>query len=218
MDDIRHAVVLWGATGQAKVISEALRGTPFKIVALFDNRPVTSPWEHIPVECGLEAFDQWLSRQANPRELYAAPAIGGANGKDRLYFLNFFVERGLRILSVRHRSAFVAEDAHIGEGCQILAQAAVCAFARLGRAVIANTASCIEHDCVVEDGAHIGPGAILAGEVRVGGNAFIGTGAVVLPRISIGENAVVGAGAVVTRDVPDGVTVIGNPARIHTKG
>jgi len=42
----------------------------------------------------------------------------------------------------------------------------------------------------------------------------IGAGAVILPGVRIGRWAVVGAGAVVTKDVPDGATVVGNPARI----
>jgi maltose O-acetyltransferase len=32
--------------------------------------------------------------------------------------------------------------------------------------------------------------------------------------VTIGDNVVVGAGAVVARDVPDGVVVVGNPAKI----
>ena len=43
--------------------------------------------------------------------------------------------------------------------------------------------------------------------------AAVGTGAVILPGLTIGVEAVVGAGAVVTRDVADGTTVVGNPAR-----
>ena len=35
-----------------------------------------------------------------------------------------------------------------------------------------------------------------------------------LPGVTIGEHAVVGAGAIVTKDVPAGVIVAGNPARI----
>ncbi|MCB0083940.1 MAG: maltose O-acetyltransferase, partial [Caldilineaceae bacterium] len=51
----------------------------------------------------------------------------------------------------------------------------------------------------------------------VGDFAFIGAGAVLLPRIQIGAHATVGAGAIVTKNVPDGVTVVGNPARAYHK-
>ena len=44
--------------------------------------------------------------------------------------------------------------------------------------------------------------------------ASIGSGATLLCGITIGENAMIGAGSVVTKDVPAGVTVAGNPARI----
>jgi acetyltransferase-like isoleucine patch superfamily enzyme len=44
--------------------------------------------------------------------------------------------------------------------------------------------------------------------------ASIGANSTILPGITIGEGAMVGAGAVVTKDVPPGVTVVGNPARV----
>jgi acetyltransferase-like isoleucine patch superfamily enzyme len=44
--------------------------------------------------------------------------------------------------------------------------------------------------------------------------ASLGSGAVILGGIRIGAGALVGAGAVVTRDVADGVTVAGSPARL----
>ena len=43
--------------------------------------------------------------------------------------------------------------------------------------------------------------------------ASIGSGATILCGVTVGERAIVGAGAVVTRDVADGATVVGNPAR-----
>lgn len=58
-----------------------------------------------------------------------------------------------------------------------------------------------------------GPGEWRLSLVRVRRRASIGTGAVILGGVTVGEGAVVGAGAVVTRDVPDGATAVGVPAR-----
>ncbi len=49
--------------------------------------------------------------------------------------------------------------------------------------------------------------------IRIGKNVWIGAGALLMPGVTIGDNALIGAGSVVTRDVPEGVTVMGNPAR-----
>jgi len=43
---------------------------------------------------------------------------------------------------------------------------------------------------------------------------FMGVNSVVLPGLRIGNGSIIGAGSVVTRDVPPGVVVAGNPARV----
>jgi acetyltransferase-like isoleucine patch superfamily enzyme len=50
-------------------------------------------------------------------------------------------------------------------------------------------------------------------KTRVKAGASIGTSATILGGVTIGKGAMVGAGSVVTKDVPDGATVAGNPAR-----
>jgi sugar O-acyltransferase (sialic acid O-acetyltransferase NeuD family) len=206
-------LVLWGATGQAKVLHELLQDTPWRLAALVDNRAVLPPLPNIPLLLGTEGLDAWLHGRAPGKPLVGAVAVGGDRGADRLHLMATLTARGIVIVTLVHRTAFVAGDSEVGPGCQVLAHANVCSQARLGRGVIVNTAASVDHDCVLEDGVHVGPGARLAGEIRVGEYAFIGTGAIVLPRITIGAGAIVGAGAVVIRDVPRGCVVVGNPAR-----
>jgi len=42
----------------------------------------------------------------------------------------------------------------------------------------------------------------------------IGTSSTILAGVRIGKNSIIGAGAVVTKDVPENVVVVGNPAKI----
>ncbi|SFH66912.1 maltose O-acetyltransferase [Actinopolymorpha cephalotaxi] len=50
--------------------------------------------------------------------------------------------------------------------------------------------------------------------ISIGDNVWLGSGAIVLAGVAIGANTVVGAGAVVTRDLPENVVAVGNPARV----
>lgn len=206
-------IILWGGTGQAKVLRDALIVRNMEVVALFDNQKIQSPFDEIPVYHGETGFLQWESTYQGGSNVHACVAIGGALGRDRLSRMAWLKSRGYSLASVVHERAFVASDVAIGEGCQILAMSAVCVSVKLGNGVIVNTKASIDHDCSIGDGVHIAPGATLAGDVTVGDFAFIGAGAIILPRISVGANAIVGAGAVVTRDVAAGETVVGNPAR-----
>ena len=206
-------IVLWGATGQAKVLRECLDGI-YDVVALFDNQEsVPSPFDGVPIFHGKAGFERW--RAGNPAAgISFLVAIGGDRGRDRLQLHEYLAGHGLEPATAIHRTAFVAGDAELGEGAQVLAMAAVCAGATLGRQTIVNTSASVDHDCKLGQGVHVAPGAHLAGEVTVGDGTMIGTGAIVLPRVVIGADVMVGAGSVVLRDVPDGVTVFGNPARL----
>jgi serine O-acetyltransferase len=72
--------------------------------------------------------------------------------------------------------------------------------------------------------AQIGEGCwiyqnVTIGEVNkkapiIGNNCLIGAGAVIVGGVKIGDNVKIGAGAVVSTDVPDGCTVVSQPARI----
>ena len=121
--------------------------------------------------------------------------------------------RGGTVATVIHPAATVSSSAVIGVGTTISAGVIVQMDAVVGRYCSLNTACTVDHDNVLEDGVNIAPGAHLAGGVQVGEGAFIGIGAAIKGWLRIGARATVGAGAVVLKEVPDGVTVVGNPAK-----
>jgi serine acetyltransferase len=84
----------------------------------------------------------------------------------------------------------------------------------IGIGAICNTFAIIEQECKISNFAHIGPGAVVCGNVSVGECSFIGAKSVIKENISIGKKVTVGAGSVVIRDIPDNVKVVGNPDRI----
>lgn len=208
-------MVVWGATGQARVLAEFVGALGYRLVALVDrNASIASPFPGVPLFHDLEAC---LTAIGGPSGLAGLVAVGGYRGPDRIELQRVLERRGIEPVTVKHPTAFIAANATVGAGSQILANSAVCADAVIGRACIVNTKASVDHECVLGDGVHVAPGATLTGCVEVGEASFIGAGAVVLPRVRIGRAAIVGAGSVVTRDVLDGQVVYGNPARVRRK-
>lgn len=206
-------LILWGATGQAIVLAEFAERIGFRIVALFDNDPqVRSPLPNIELHPGA-SFERW--RDSAPAEIYGLVAIGGEHGDARLEIAARLGGAGVELATAVHPAAYVALDAEVADGAQILAGAIVAARVRVKSCAILNTGAAVDHQSQVGRGAHIGPGAVLAGCVEVGDRAFIGSGAVVLPRVRVGADAIVGAGAVVTADVAARAVVAGVPARVR---
>lgn len=216
---IHHPLIIWGAKGHALALVDFLRPLGHRIVALFDNDPnVSNSLPEIPLFIGKAGFHDWLASHNDASNLRSLVAIGGDRGRDRLELQAMMVTAGIAPLaSAVHPKAFVANNAKIGVGTQIMALAGACAGTTIGAACILNTKSTIDHDSKLGDGVHLAPGATLAGCIEIGDNVMIGAGAVVLPRIRIGHDTVIGAGSVVTRDIPDGVIAYGNPARVMRK-
>lgn len=206
-------VILWGGTGQAKVVRPILEHYGAKVVAVFDDtQGLPSPFPDVPIFKGWDAFLKWRA-DLKSGTIGFCVAIGNPHGRVRLGLHERLVANGLEPLTFAHPTAYIEPNAFIGVGSQIMAGAYVGAEAVLGMQCIINTKASVDHEDQIADGVELSPGATLCGSVKIETNGWICAGAVVLPRLRIGADAVVGAGSVVTKDVQPGTTVVGVPAK-----
>ena len=117
-----------------------------------------------------------------------------------------------RYATVVAPSVAVPESCTVGAGSVLLDGTVLTSEVTIGRHVVAMPHVVLTHDDVVEDYATLCAGVVLGGTVRVGRAAYLWMASAVRESCTVGAGAVIGMGAVVLRDVPDGVTWVGNPA------
>ncbi|MBR5539408.1 MAG: serine O-acetyltransferase, partial [Clostridia bacterium] len=85
-----------------------------------------------------------------------------------------------------------------------------------GSGVVIGETAVIGDNCTIYQGVTLGGTGKDSGKRHptLGNNVMIGSGAKVLGPFTVGDNAKVAAGAVVLKEVPEGATAVGVPARI----
>lgn len=192
-------MILYGASGHAKVVIDICQKLNIDISAILDdNKAVTSILNYSV--CTLDKIE------AINDEVIVT--IGNNIVRKRIAE-NLQVEYG----KIEHPEAVIDKTTNIKEGTVVMAGSIINSSANIGRHCIINTSSSIDHDCKIDDYVHISPNTTLCGGVCVGEGTHIGAGAVIIPNVSIGKWCVIGAGSVVLKDVLDGQKVVGNPAK-----
>ena len=102
----------------------------------------------------------------------------------------------------------------IGKGNIICIGCSLSCNVHLGDFNILNGFISIGHDTVIHDYNAFMPDVKISGEVKIGNRNFFGVGSIVLQQLSIGNDTVIGANSLILRKTKDGMTYIGNPAKI----
>jgi sugar O-acyltransferase (sialic acid O-acetyltransferase NeuD family) len=200
--------ILLGAGGHAKVLlalAHAL-ALPMKGACApeFAAHP-HSTWQGVPALGGDDALTHF-----SPTDIRLINGIGQTVGNDvRKQAYVAQKKAGFLFPAITHPFAWVAPDAMLADGAQVMAGAIIQPGCSIGENSIINTRASIDHDTRVGGHAHIAPGAILCGGVTVDDDAFIGAGATIGPGVHIGKSAIVGAGVTVLYNIVAGQTFVG---------
>ena len=122
-------------------------------------------------------------------------------------YFSFLMNKSIRLSTLIHKQAYIADSASIGQGSLILDSARLGPESYIGELCFVSAFVNIEHHSIVGRNVTFGPGVFLSGEVVIGNNCKFGTGIFVEPKISIGNNCTIASMNLISRDIPDNSTV-----------
>lgn len=205
-------IVIWGASGHAMVVANIINLMgEYEIFGFIDDQnPERRDTNFLGYKIlgGAEQLDRLMEKDIKKL------IFGFGDNSARLSLAGLVKSMGFQLISAIHPKSIIAKDVHIAAGTVVAAGAVINSGSQIGENVIINTSSSVDHECIIEDGVHISPGAHLGGQVIVGRGSWIGIGACVIDHVLIGSNSLIGAGSVVVENIPDNVVAYGNPAKV----
>lgn len=142
---------------------------------------------------------------------YAVCAVGSA--RVRKAIIEKLSDSNVKYATVIDPSVIISKRVEIGEGCIICAGTIITVDIKIGKHVIINLDSTIGHDDVIEDFVTIYPSVNVSGNVVLGECSELGTGMQIIQGKTVAPNTIIGAGAVVVKNIEEGGTYVGSPAK-----
>jgi sugar O-acyltransferase (sialic acid O-acetyltransferase NeuD family) len=124
------------------------------------------------------------------------------------------IEQNAEFISFIHPTAVIGERVKLGRGVIVCPGASISVDISIGDFSMIGPNTTIGHDGIIGAWCTLCAQCDVTGRVTIGDGVFLGSRVSIIPSKKVGNKSILGAGSVVISDVPDGVTVVGNPARI----
>ena len=124
---------------------------------------------------------------------------------------------GFSLATLIHPSVSVSDGTKVGGGTIICCNCFVSCDVIIGENVLLQPCASIGHDTQISNDSVISTFVCVAGGCLIGEETYIGLHTSIREHINIGAQSIVGMGSVVTKDIPDQVIALGNPARAMKK-
>lgn len=203
-------LVLIGAGGYAKSVIDSIDFYNYELIGFVDEYSDEEYHLDIPI------LASNIDELKNSEQYVYFISIG--NNINRKKWYDILIKKGLRVINVVDRSAIISPKVILGNGCFVGKFAIINSKAIIGNNCIINSRALVEHGCLVSDHVNLSTNTVINGDVQVGTGSFVGSCSVTIGQLKIGCWSTVGAGAVVIKNVADGVTVAGVPAKEINKG
>lgn len=127
--------------------------------------------------------------------------------------VEIILSRGGKFINIIHKTATVRENSTLGIGCIICDGVFISCDVRIGDFVTIQRMSNFGHDVRIGSFCQFNSNSYMGGGAEVGDMVTVHTGAIITPGKKVSDFCTVNAASVVIRNVKEGQTVFGSPAK-----
>ena len=200
-------IIIVGGGGFAKEVIWLARDCGYKVIGILDDNVDMQGKTvlEIPVlgtvsQCHKYSQHQFILAIGSPRTrlaVYRTMQIGGP----------------VKFATLVHPSVKHSKYVSFGEGSIVCSGCILTVDIIIGRHCIINLNCTVGHESILGNFVTIAPIVAISGNVSLANYSEIGTSSAIRQGITIGKGAMLGMGGVLTKNIPDNVIFVGNPAK-----
>lgn len=150
-------IAVWGASGHAAVVADAICESGFEVAAFLADRQFGEADPHARPPRYLSDEGLKILVRAGIGKL----AVGIGDKRARLLRAETALNCGFILPLIAHPSTVISKTSVVGDGVFVNAGAVLMANSTVRRMAIINSRAVIQHDCWIGEGANVCPGVCM---------------------------------------------------------